>query len=269
MGVTELFACVPLAVLSDPELTDADVRVYGAIKSFFGCAEIRPGMDEIGRRSACSKRAARRCVGRLKQRGYIRVENGGGAIANRYEFVPQTGGTEVVGGTEVALTQARNGSGPRSILSSEEKILTTNERRTNVPAEAIDLAQLLRGCILRNNPGAKLPSESGLRAWEEEADRMLRLDKREAAEARELLLWAQSDFASNGSWGGWATVILSMRKFREKFDDLTMHRRKGANGSGKDREHDRRNGIPKNAGADASQFAGTSELRRRQKEARG
>jgi hypothetical protein len=93
--------------------------------------------------------------------------------------------------------------------------------------EGMEFALLLRGKILGNNPRAKI-TENQLVHWAGDADRMMRIDKRTPEEIYALLVWSQAD-------SFWKTNILSMKKLREKFDQLTMHakRKEESNRRGK------------------------------------
>ena len=85
------------------------------------------------------------------------------------------------------------------------------------------LVQLLTDLMIQNNPTAKLPKN--LSGWMRDADRLLRLDKRPLAEAQAILRFSQSD-------NFWKSNILSMSKFREKYDQLKL-RMEGRGGENK------------------------------------
>lgn len=73
------------------------------------------------------------------------------------------------------------------------------------------LAIHLRDEILTQDPNTKVPKD--LTSWAIEADRMIRLDKRDPEEAKWLITWAQND-------PFWRANILSMEKFRKQYDKL-------------------------------------------------
>ena len=77
---------------------------------------------------------------------------------------------------------------------------------------------MLRGHILRNNPGARV-TEGQVQKWALEADRMVRLDDRTHAQISELIDFTQKD-------DFWFANILSMGKLREQFDQLTNHKKR-------------------------------------------
>lgn len=73
------------------------------------------------------------------------------------------------------------------------------------------LALHLKKEILNQDPTTKTPDD--LTRWATEADRMIRLDKRDPEEAAHLITWAQND-------SFWQANILSMAKFRKQYDTL-------------------------------------------------
>ena len=79
------------------------------------------------------------------------------------------------------------------------------------PPKSAPLSHLLADLIVEN--GSKRPTVT--QEWVSAEDRMLRLDKRDPEEAARLIRWCQaSDF--------WRPNILSMPKFREKYDTLRL-----------------------------------------------
>ena len=233
------WAWVNHAVFSDKHLTDADVRVYGALCTLGGCSEIRPSIREIGKRSNLTERGARKCISRLEQVGYLKVERGGGDKPNTYYLMKAARGcllcrqplnettplNEKAGVNETTATPERKSTRPLNETTPEidNRTRKGKDKSSSVPSdESLALATLLRDSILRNNPKAKPVPEGKLQKWAKEADKLLRLDKREFAEALQLLEWAQQDQF-------WLTVILSMDSFREKFDKLTLQRERGKN----------------------------------------
>jgi len=74
------------------------------------------------------------------------------------------------------------------------------------------LASELYNLILDNNPKFKTPN---LQSWAKSIDLMIRADKRNATEIREVIRWCQKD-------NFWQGNILSTNKLREKYDQLTM-----------------------------------------------
>jgi hypothetical protein len=81
----------------------------------------------------------------------------------------------------------------------------------------MELACLLRQRILENNSRARI-TEKHVVAWGHQADLMIRVDHRTAEEISALIEWSQRD-------SFWRGNILSMRKLREQFDQLTVKSR--------------------------------------------
>ena len=94
---------------------------------------------------------------------------------------------------------------------------TESETDNNVDKKFADesipmkLAMHLKKEILNQDPSTKVPDD--LTNWATEADRMIRLDKRDPEEAAYLITWAQND-------SFWQANILSMAKFRKQYDTL-------------------------------------------------
>lgn len=76
-----------------------------------------------------------------------------------------------------------------------------------------ELTRLLVELVLKNNPTARVPQN--LKAWWGEEERLLRLDRRGPEEAEKVLRFSQED-------SFWRANILSMGKFREKYDQLKL-----------------------------------------------
>jgi uncharacterized protein YdaU (DUF1376 family) len=86
-----------------------------------------------------------------------------------------------------------------------------------VSPAGMKLACLLRQRILANNSRARI-TEKQVVAWGRQADLMIRVDNRTVEEISALIEWSQRD-------PFWRGNILSMRKLREQFDQLTVKSR--------------------------------------------
>lgn len=89
---------------------------------------------------------------------------------------------------------------------------TPKPKRT-VSNEAVQLTERLMALMRENDPKAKLPENPA--KWQEEADRLFRIDGRSLEEAQTVLDWCQHD-------NFWRGNILSMPKFREKYPQLKL-----------------------------------------------
>ena len=115
---------------------------------------------------------------------------------------------------EVLSGKCRGAVAPPTITDTRSAGETSSQARNPAPSEeAISLASQLKFRILQNIPKFKThPGQD--RNWALEADRMMRLDGRTASEIRDLIEWSQNDMF-------WRANILSMKKLRKQFDQLT------------------------------------------------
>jgi hypothetical protein len=94
----------------------------------------------------------------------------------------------------------------------KQDVDTVSARRKRGPsADARDLAALLAECVSRNSGDVV----GATAAWEVDADRLLRIDKRPVSEAVEVLVWCQNDQF-------WQSNVLSMKAFRKQYVRLRM-----------------------------------------------
>ena len=98
------------------------------------------------------------------------------------------------------------------------------EKTSSSHPEAVRLAKRLADKILETNPKAKI---GNLPAWARHVDLMLRIDGRTPEEVEAVIDWCQRD-------AFWCSNILSTKKLREKYDQLTakMNPRKQAKSPG-------------------------------------
>lgn len=78
-------------------------------------------------------------------------------------------------------------------------------------SDEMKLAMLLFGRMRKNNPTCKEPN---FQSWCKHVDLMLRVDKRTPKEIQDIIVFSQRD-------SFWMGNILSTKKLREKFDQLT------------------------------------------------
>lgn len=86
--------------------------------------------------------------------------------------------------------------------------------------EAVGLAGKLRDLILVNDPKARVPKDgtASMDRWAADMDRLLRIDKRPADEAADVLAFSQAD-------DFWKGNILSAGKFRKQYTQLLIKMR--------------------------------------------
>jgi phage replication O-like protein O len=86
-------------------------------------------------------------------------------------------------------------------------------------SDGLNLSQLLSGLILKNNPSNRELSNEKIKntipKWALEIDKILRIDKRPAAEIRMVIEWSQAD-------SFWRTNILSASSLRKQYDKLKL-----------------------------------------------
>ena len=94
----------------------------------------------------------------------------------------------------------------------KKSISSLSANKLSDDAIELSLASELFNLILENNPKAKKPN---LQTWAKDIDLMMRSDERSVEEIQEMINWCQKD-------SFWQGNILSAKKLRDKFDQLTM-----------------------------------------------
>ena len=101
-------------------------------------------------------------------------------------------------------------------FTNRKIIIVPNPKNFDKKSEAYQLAQLLFSEIRKNHPNYKPNfTEKDMQRWASDADKMLRIDKRDYKLTRELILWVQNDDFES-------TVVLSIAKLRKRYDDLLI-----------------------------------------------
>lgn len=91
-------------------------------------------------------------------------------------------------------------------------------------SDEVRLASILGCLILVRKPDHKkvlAAQKNGWQAWAVHVDRMLHIDNRDIARAKEVIEWAQAD-TGNGDWPGWQNNIMCTETLRKKFDTLEL-----------------------------------------------
>ena len=112
---------------------------------------------------------------------------------------------------------ALNSAGVRDKGTQDSAPLLDNNSAKKPSEQAVELANLLRSLILRNNPKSKAPD---LTKWAVDVDRMMNIDNRTPEEIKSVIEFCQND-------DFWQVNILSTSKLREKFDQLYLKMKKG------------------------------------------
>lgn len=109
----------------------------------------------------------------------------------------------------------RNSSGtPPEVKLSKVKLSKVKKDFFVPDSKHLELANLLKTEILKNNPKAKI-TDSQINKWVDTIRVMVERDKRTLEEIKDLIVWAQSD-------SFWKCNILSMQKLRKQFDQITL-----------------------------------------------
>ena len=99
------------------------------------------------------------------------------------------------------------------ILKNEKNnILLSEPAVRTVSANAKTLSKFFFSKLKENNPNQKAPNFS---TWDKHFDYMLRIDKREFEEIKQVIAWAQAD-------DFWHTNVRSPEKLRQQFDTLII-----------------------------------------------
>ena len=100
----------------------------------------------------------------------------------------------------------------KNLKNEKKSISSLSSNKFSDDAIEISLASELYNLMLVNNPKVRKPN---LQTWAGPIDLMIRVDNRSVSEIREVIRWCQKD-------SFWQANILSTKKLREKYDQLTM-----------------------------------------------
>jgi len=106
----------------------------------------------------------------------------------------------------------------------EEKREEDKNPLSSAGTEAKSVVERLLKKMRENNPTYRVPGS--LEKWVREADLMLRVDKRPVADVFQVIDWCQAD-------SFWKSNILSVKKLREKFDQLSLRMKEPSRNGGK------------------------------------
>jgi serine/threonine protein kinase len=115
---------------------------------------------------------------------------------------------------EIRTKRRNQNTSPSSEAAASRQYVKPAAERKQPSDTAGRLARHLIDRMLVNNPRARI-TESQEEQWAWEADRMMRIDGRTEQEIAHLIEWSQRDTF-------WRANILSMKKLREKFDQLAL-----------------------------------------------
>jgi hypothetical protein len=204
------------------ELTPNGLALHAALLSYGWHGECWPGMEALQARTKMGERALRAAKAELVEAGLLDETRRGQGRPNLYVVRSwdqrrilnlQNGGSgtcvlqdEVEEGQveeEDSLRFASSSGGTRRADQSKSD-------RRDVDALCMKLAALMRA----NDPKVKIPdTEAKWKRWQDAARLLIDADERHFEEAVAVLEFSQADEF-------WKTNILSMPKFREKYDQL-------------------------------------------------
>ncbi|HEU4428118.1 MAG TPA: hypothetical protein VFT98_05160 [Myxococcota bacterium] len=114
---------------------------------------------------------------------------------------------------------------PGSRRTVEEKKKNKSRPTADPASSEFKFATDFLAALVRVNPGFKPPSEAAFAKWVESA--RLLIAERTDHVARDLARWLFDEKAENPDAAWWRGVVLSLPKFREKYDQLAAKRRVG------------------------------------------
>lgn len=190
----------------------------------YGLTDAFPSRKTIARDCGVSVKSVDRAIAKLEQDGILikrkRKNSNGGDTSNSY--------SRVMGGGNMSLGSDKNdtgGSDKNDTLTTPNIELTQNKltQLTNtyvppatqapLPQKALDLADLLKEKILKNQPTAKI-DKNYQKNWAKDIEKAHRIDGRTWEQLRGAITYAQdySDF--------WGMNIRSGAKLRKHYDRL-------------------------------------------------
>ncbi len=123
-------------------------------------------------------------------------------------------------------SQERHGDAIEKIR--EEEIRIEKDIKHSCPSStAVEVAQLLKDLLLKEQPGAKVPNNKkmveGKNAWANIIERMIRIDKRDPAQIEKMIRWLFSENVDAEA----SFVVKSAQSLREKFDKIETQMGRG------------------------------------------
>lgn len=97
-----------------------------------------------------------------------------------------------------------------------------------VPPDAAKFADDFVAALVRVHDGFRPPTPAAFESWRQDARRMLAIDKRPIDEARALAAWLFAGTDEGAVF--WRSVVLSVPKFREKYEQMKAKARIARNG---------------------------------------
>ena len=182
----------------------------------YGLTDAFPSRKTIARDCGVSVKSIDRAIAKLEQDGIItkrsRKNKNGGDTSNSYSRVMGRD-TETVGGDKNDILTTPNIELTQNELTQLNNSYVPPATQEPLPQEALDLADLLKEKILKNQPTAKI-DKNYQKNWAKDIDNAHRIDGRSWNQLRGAITYAQdySDF--------WGVNIRSGAKLRKHYDRL-------------------------------------------------
>ena len=245
---TGRFALIPEWLLADTTVSDRAIRLYGLLASRWAdrdTAECWPSKRTIADALGCSIDTISRGITDLEKVGAIQVihrrSDDGSNMSNVYRVIrtrPPGAAPDASPSTPPSNDdppRTDTGTPPRNgaVTSPHERDPNQNQEQEPLiqsssdadepPSEAVVRAERL--CeffvehLLQADPDAKRPTIT--KAWVTEAERMVRIDKRERSEIAAVIAWV----FLNPAGEFWVANCRSIPKFRTKYETLRAQMR--------------------------------------------
>lgn len=185
------------------------------------------GRKQLSAETGISERSIRTSLGRLKKTGEICVKS-----TSNFSIVTVCNYSKYQSCLDEGDQQSDQAA-PK-LCPSDDHIQEVKKEKKEKKSSFVEtsdefrLARYLFSCIRKNKPDFKQPN---LQTWAKHIDYMLRLDHRAPEEVREVIKWTQSDNQPDERGFCWAVNVLSTKKLRQQYDQLSM-RMKSATISG-------------------------------------
>jgi hypothetical protein len=211
---------VPVALLMEPTLTLADLKVYTALASFQGSNDdAYPSREAIVERCGCAVETVSRSVMHLLEMRWIQRDRRPNQ-SSIYRVLLET--DEVSEMTAPSLPGKTGNDRPVTLEMTAPSLPSIKQKehfkRTVIlsdESQPVILATLLLTERRKADTVFMVGKEkAAVHRWATDIEKLIRLDKRTPEEIRAVILWCQAP----GCF--WASNVLSGSKLREKFDTL-------------------------------------------------
>lgn len=181
--------------------------------------ECWPSYQYIADQCEIGKSTVKKHIKDLEKSGFLRIENRKGPKGNTSNLYhlntnPRSpdsthGSPDSIGGGSPDSTRISHSI--ESVIEPNNPLPVAKVKEKYSDAD-YQFAEQAFGEILKLNPSHKKPN---LKKWAEDVRKMREIDKLEYSEMAQVWMWVRND-------SFWQTNVLSISKFREKYDQLKM-----------------------------------------------